>query len=188
MNKINMASCVNSNYITNLSLNVATHVLILFLFLSCFFILYVSKIEQNAFETELNTAISANLNNAFNNLNQNQKTQLKTTLKTIPFDGIEKLYKGQSQEIIINNQWLFRVIVVINVAIILCIIAIATSLMYTCDPCLPIKEILMENAIIFAFVGMIEYMFFTRIALNYAPILPSTMTNTFLTSLQSNLN
>ena len=52
-------------------------------------------------------------------------------------------------------------------------------LMYQCNQCIPLKDILIENGLTFFFVGIIEYLFFTKVALNFVPTKPSLLVNTF---------
>ena len=60
-------------------------------------------------------------------------------------------------------------------------------LKYECGSNLKIEEIIIENLIIFAFVGLVEYYFFTRIALKFVPVEPSFISKQFINSLKEKL-
>jgi hypothetical protein len=169
---------------TNFALNILIHITILFCFLSAFFILYVSNVEKQAFDSELEANIGPNMQAAFSKLDPKAKSAFTTIARYLPFDSLIKLYDRPSDVVTNNNQWLFRVIVIINVALVILIIASVIIVTYSCERCVPLKDILIENAIIFSFVGLIEYMFFTHVAVKYIPIKPSTMITAFINDLK----
>ena len=51
-----------------------------------------------------------------------------------------------------------------------------------------VKHILLENIIIFSFIGFIEYMFFANIAAKYIPVTPDILTTTALDRIKTKLS
>lgn len=166
------------------ALNIIIHVAILFLFLSAFFILYVSHIEKQAFDRELEADIGRNLHSAFSKLDPQYQSQVIGLISLLPFDALENLYDRPSAAVTVNNKWLFRVIILINVALLVLIIISIIIMTYSCERCISLRDILIENAIIFSAVGVIEYLFFTHVAIKYIPVKPSTMITAFIEDLK----
>ena len=52
---------------------------------------------------------------------------------------------------------------------------------------LHLREIFIENIVIFAFVGLIEYLFFTQIASKYIPVTPDVAGTTILQRIDDNI-
>jgi len=165
---------------TDFAINIIIHVAILFCFLSAFFILYVSHIETQAFNAELVANIGPNLQTAFSKLSPRVREQTLKIIRRLPLNTLEKLYDKPSKAVTVNNQWLFKVIILINVALLILIIVSIVIITYSCERCVPLKDILIENAIIFSLVGLIEYLFFTHVAIKYIPVKPSTMITAFI--------
>jgi hypothetical protein len=52
----------------------------------------------------------------------------------------------------------------------------------------PLKEILLENTFTFLLVGVLEFVFFTKIASQYIPAPPTLMLKTVIDTLKTNLS
>lgn len=177
--------CVPSTNKTIFGINITLHVTILFAFLSIFFVMYVSKLEQNAINGQLQDQIN---NAVVNGLQQNDKYDTaKHALGLLPLDTLSKLYQGQDPTVTAYNSMLFTIIIVVNVAMLLMVIVTYGIMHYICDQCPPIQHLIMENAVIFACVGIVEYLFFTKIAINYVPTTPSLMINSIFSDLKKYL-
>ncbi len=55
------------------------------------------------------------------------------------------------------------------------------------DSKLNIKDIVIENAIIFMFVGIVEFLFFKTIAFKFIPVEPSFISKEFLNQVKNQL-
>ena len=184
MSTLETATCNSPSDKINFSVNVGIHVFILFCFLSTFFMMYVSYLVQHAFENELDHLIEGGIKDGYKKLSQSDKDNLKILLKGIPLDRLIKVYNKPSKSVEINNNWLFTFIIYINIFMLLVITA-STSILYTsCNQCVPLKEILIENGIIFSIIGGVEFMFFKHVATQYIPVKPSTMIVSAIDSLK----
>jgi hypothetical protein len=55
---------------------------------------------------------------------------------------------------------------------------------FECKHSVPFGRLILKNIIIFIFVGAIEYIFFTNIAMKYIPSPPTLLVKTLITALQ----
>jgi hypothetical protein len=182
-----MKYCSKPNFVINYSTNIAIHVFILFAFLSTFFILYVSKLEKEKMESEFKSLITNFMQTNFNNLSSSQKTVYKQILNNLPIDQLIKLYQTPNTAVQVNNTWLYAMIIAINIFLFLFIFLDIILLYFSCNQCIPIGQILLENIIIFAFVGTIEFLFFQFVAIKYIPAPPSLLLNSVIDSLKKAL-
>jgi hypothetical protein len=173
--------------------NIALHVTFLFLFLSVFFIKYVKNIESVA----LNNEIDHIINNAFKNITNNDN--IKQTINTIKdynntnssyiFDYYKNIFNQDDQERNSVNTTIINSIVHIDVLLVFVLILFVIILIKTNSISLiTIVHVIGENILTFILVGIVEYLFFTKIALNYVPSLPSNMYTSILANLQSNFS
>jgi len=166
-------------------LNIYLHVLILFGFLTLFYIFYISKIKTTAMTNEINSQLSNNLLTSLNNLSAIQRQDLKNKLKFVPFDLLIKNYSKQDTGYKIHNIWLFRVAYLINMMLILGFLIAIILLSLSCGNCLGVFQIIKHNAFVFTLVGIVEYLFFTNIASKFVPTEPSLMINVFISDIKN---
>ena len=184
---MNSDTCTRPSNKTRFNINLIIHVLILFTFLLMFFMFYISRLERDTFKEQIHDIIDTNLSNVLNTLNEGDKTELKNALKLLPYDTLNKLYSKASTDISEHNKWLFRIAGMGVAVLIIAIIAIIFTLKYSCNQCVSWGPIILENVVIFSFVGLIEYMFFTRIISKYTPAPPSLMIKSLIDSIKENL-
>jgi hypothetical protein len=116
-------------------------------------------------------------------LNELIVQQIKPELRKLPFDALEKLYSTPDQLQVCRNNYttstmLYTIVFLVTVCIIIYFMAHYTDLR-------ELVFILKENIAIFAVVGIIEYYFFTEIALKYVPITNSEMKAFFFNQLKN---
>lgn len=181
-----MESCNKPSSYIPLTINIGVHVLILFTILSMLFMFFISGVEKST----INGQFESNLNNAFDKLDatihSGVKAQIRSLTQNNQFNRLKQTYSSPNLNNITNNKWLFTSMIITNIALFIIVFITIVLLTYQCNQCIPIKHILLENAIIFAFVGVIEYMFFTKIALKYVPSKPSAVINSFFNSINNN--
>ena len=117
-------------------------------------------------------------------LDQNALKNFTPEDKAGLFDTFIKMYSKPNKEVSENNKWLYKILAVSNGFLLAIIITSIVMIKLTCNQCVPIKYILIENLLIFLFVGIVEFLFFTQIAFKYIPIQPSMMINTFIDKLK----
>ena len=176
-------SCITTGSYMSTGINVAIHVLILFTILSMFFMFYVAPMERMA----LNGEIKNNIDKLITFDSAIIPDEYKPFLKSDILQKLKNSYTKPHKLVETHNEWLFKTIILTNVSLFIVVTLSTLLLLYQCNQCLPIGHILLENGLTFLFVGLVEYLFFTRVALHYIPSKPSAMANSFFESLEKNL-
>jgi hypothetical protein len=170
-------------FTTNFGVNVGLHIVILFTFLSLFFVFYITKISKATIENEL----SENIEKAIHGAVGEHKNELAEFLDKLPVNTLDKLYDQPEKGLNVNNKWLFKTILIINMALWILLIISVVLLKYKCGEVIDIKGLLIENALVFSCIGIVEYVFFTKIALKFVPVEPSFISQQFITSVKKNI-
>jgi hypothetical protein len=183
-------SCTPVSSRFSFSINVFVHVIILFTFLTAFFILFVSKLTKEMFEKEIGHLIEKNVDTLVRGLDNETKQSLSLFTSAVPLDKLIKKYEEPSEYILEHNKWVQLSAIGLSITGI-CILGLVVYVVYnSCGQCVPLRHIFMENVIIFACVGVIEYLFFTKVALKFVPAPPSllvtSLINKFKETIQSN--
>jgi hypothetical protein len=105
------------------------------------------------------------------------------------YDYYVKLFsKEDDKRAKINNQILFYMKMT-NILIVIMLILFTYYLLKTKNITIEeIKHLLFENILTFIFIGVIEYFFFTRVALKFIPAPPSLIAKSFITELKNDFN
>ena len=149
----------------NFSVNYITHAFILFSFLSIFFIFYMSKIIKGAFDTEMSDIIE----NIFNSINNKIPVN---SFNKFNLNALINIFSKPDEKSGLHNDLLIKSLIIVNIILWIGLISVICILKsFTTD--LDMTHILIENAIIFSIVGVVEYLFFTAIALKFVPVEPS---------------
>lgn len=168
-----MSSCVMTKPYVIMAINVAMHVLILFTILSLFFMLYIAPVERHALENEIEDQIE----DLISSNTVHVSDDMRKILRSDTVNNIKEVYSKPHKIMEQHNSWLFTSIIMTNVAMFLLVTISTLLLIYQCNQCIPIGHVMLENLITFIFVGFVEYLFFTRVALKYIPTPPSTIVN-----------
>jgi len=155
-------------YAKNLTLSALLHIFILFSVLSSLFILIISKLEARAFNDEIQSVAQDKLLPA---LKKHSTPATDAILRRLNYDKLEAYYNQTSNEITVNNNWLKGAMIAGNVILFLVII----SLTFAWRGCLNFKHVFIENVVVFALVGVFEFLFFKNVASKYVPVAPSTI-------------
>lgn len=168
-------------------INILCHVLILLTFLTIFFFKYITHMTEKHLNTELKSVIGEETNKLL------QFVESKDTQNEIRWDYVATLSQRVMDEaskkvpfIEKNNQDLYDesmcTLIMFAVGI---VILVAYFLFRGVN--LDLKFILLENLIIFAFIGMIEIYFFMNIASQYVPVMPDEAVDSAFSRLKHNL-
>lgn len=168
-------------------INILCHVLILLSFLTIFFFKYITHMTEQHINTELKSVIGEQTDKLL------QFVTSKDTENEIRWDHVATLSQRVIDEakkkvpfIEKNNQDLYDesicTLIMFGVGIVL---LVAYFLFRGVD--LKLKFILLENLIIFAFIGMIEIYFFMNIASQYVPVMPDEAVNSAFSRVKYNL-
>jgi hypothetical protein len=180
--------CIRRDNTIKFGVNVLTHVTFLFIILTCLFVFYTSKIVEDS----VNEQVIDLLNDKVDETKQKSKTFLNNILSNNPdfnsllrfdFSKIKKIFALENTERNNNNNLVKTILLVIIISFIVMIIL---SVLITKGLCsnLSIKEIILENVIIFILVGIVEITFFLNIILKYIIAYPSTLAKTALSALK----
>ena len=165
---------------THFIMNIILHIIILFTFLSGFFFFFISNAEESAFKEEIGNLIENNIKRIVddNDSVKDYVREINPVLKSL--SGIYNHPDRFSTErnILVKFSSVFVILLLIGV-----FLTIFVTIKFACDFDLSIKDLVIENIIIFIFVGIIEYLFFTRIAIKYVPAPPSLLINTVINAL-----
>lgn len=178
--------CIPNTSRVNTSIYIVLHVTILFMILSTFFIVYVSKVVKSTVEDEMHTLIQNNLTNSLTDLPLPAQVALKEGIRNLPTDALLRYYSPEDPRTQTYNQWLFRAVIIVNVFLLIVTIGTLTIANTMCAH-VPFKHMLIENVIIFAMIGVIELSFFKFIAIKYIPAPPSYMIQAIIDGLQKNI-
>lgn len=181
------AKCVPASKNAILSINVVLHMLFLFTFLTVFFIVVISRMMKNAFENEITQLIESNVNTQLDKIDKEQEKLVITALEHMPLDKFKKKYMQHSDVVEQKNKQVKNIAIstiVIGISVLILILYILSK---TCNKCIPIKELIIENIIVFTFVGIVEYIFFTQVAFKFIPAPPSLLLTSFIEKFKSSV-
>ena len=169
-------------------INIGLHSWILFTFLTILFFTFISRKEEHTITHELNSSINKSIPAILNKLDSNIDT--KIDWKKV-YDKVEKLKTrddGNSPDIKKHNSNLLKTTIAISCSILLVIIAIIIYFTYYKQYDIKLKSIIIENLSVFLFIGIIELLFFIKIAFNYTPVTTTDMVNQLADRSAYNIN
>ncbi len=169
----------------NLTVDLAVHGLILFSFLTTFFLMYISKIEKTAMSTQLNGFINSGIKETIADARKKHGPVVDSALNMIPYNSLNANYNMPDPYTQINNSWLTETLILTNSFIFIFVVGMVLLLKKVCGAEIDMFEIMKLNVITFTCVGIIEYLFFTKVALNYVPVLPSSMITTMMGTIKN---
>jgi hypothetical protein len=179
----------NSNYI----LNILLHIFILFTFLTIFFFLYISELEKKELNDEVENIISTQTGNILSTIdNLDKKINKKPEIQWGEINKIAKnVYKNNIKDdpgVVINNKTLFKIALAIIITLFSLIVFFFIYFSYYKKFNINTKRILLENLVIFSFVGLVEYLFFTHIASQYIPVTPEFVSSSVIDRIKSKIS
>lgn len=159
--------CISLNGYEDMAIHSIFHIFILFIVLTAFFFIVVENIERKTLTAELVNGIHKGLNNIVMQKNQDAYEKLSK---------LASLYKNPEKSDIIYNGALFVICIGIIITLGLILLTLILTLKYSGNKCINMVNIILENLLLFICVGVVEYLFFINIGMNYVPIKPSYMT------------
>jgi hypothetical protein len=163
-------------------INISLHILILITFLTVFFFSYISKLTEKQLKKELNSTIEKQTTHILDKFDKLTSSNVPIDWKMVDeeADKIIQKYNEKIPEIIKNNKKVFKTSMY-SIAF-LCILFIGSVIYfkYYKKYNIDLSHIITENVILFSFIGVLEYLFFSKIASKYVPITPDFIQNTIL--------
>ena len=147
----------NKNFILSISIKI----LFLFLFLSCFFYIIIAKQVTN----HLSDNISELLYDLYNNkLNPETRIFLNKYLSYMNYDS-------ELEDKTVNyNKLLITLNIIFIIFLTLVTVIIYYIFKYVYNENIPLIQIILFNLILYSIVGLVEYIFFMKIASKYIPV------------------
>lgn len=169
--------------IASLFVNICVHVLILLTFLVMFFFKYVAGLTSDHIDQNLKDIVQEQTTNFLRFISASDiGPSVKWDIVESASDALISESNRDNNEIIENNSNLYNDSVCTLLMILLGLVLLICYFMYR-KINIKLKFILMENFVIFAFVGLIEIYFFLNVASQYVPILPDDAMRTIFTRL-----
>jgi hypothetical protein len=167
----------------NIAADMGVHALILFTILTSFFLLYITKLTRHEITNQVSNLIEENVPKVINTGKKELGPQFSLLLQNAPFEKIKNNYKKPDEYQELNNSWLKETLFLTNVGLFIIVTGTIMLMSFICGFDMKVIEIVKLNLITFTFVGIVEYLFFTHVAIKFVPTPPSLM----LTSIFDNL-
>jgi len=182
-------SCIPLSNTFNFGINIAVHVLILFSFLTFFYFLFISKVSETAFKTEMENVINSQLPKVLEKRSNSELDKItnRGLKESQIFAKLEQMYNQPSQDIETHNYYVKFITFGTCLMVFLTIALVVTIQYFSCGKCISLWKIVLENVIIFSIIGLIEFLFFTKIAMKFIPAPPSLMMKTAFDALKQTL-
>lgn len=128
-----------------------------------------------------------NIPNVSQNLNSysNFKDVIESLKGNFDYNYYVNIYSQENFARKLVNQEVINKIIHVNILLILITIVFTVFLYFSKNVTIhDIQHVLIENMLTFSMVGVVEFLFFTKISLNYIPAPPSLIFNSLLGGLQ----
>lgn len=187
-----------------LILNTIIHCLFLFLGLTLFFKYFVINLSTELFKDQIENIIDEILenieeNDIINLININKdyyvsqidyilsgrigidniSSELKQQFKYM-LGLIKNRYQLPNEVVKVQNKYVMSMAISIIVFMTICLFSSIITAKILCKTKIPLIQLFIVNLLIIGIIGIIEYIFFMNVTINYVPILPSEISTTFI--------
>ncbi len=173
----------------NLIINVIVHSLILFIFLSTFFFLFISKKEKESLDYQVDNLCKNRIPEVLKIIDDNDKNRIinwnlisQKAQEEIKIDDL-----NIDNYIQTNNNTLVYISIIIGFSLLLLCILFYVYYKYILNEEVHLSYLIKENIVVFIFIGAIEFLFFKNIASKYIPIFPVEISATLLDRIKYNI-
>lgn len=171
---------------TNTSLNVIMHIIILFTFLAGLFFIYISKVEANALKNEFGDIVEKIVTKILERYPivtaENKEEIIKLVDFAIPF-YTQPSKATVERNIMVKFLSVFTILLFVSI-----FLSIYLTIRFECGKDVGLLRIAVENIVIFVLVGIVEFVFFTKVAMKYIPTSPSLISQTIINTIKENLD
>lgn len=174
---------------TELLLNILTHVYILLVFLSLIFFLYISQVSEKSINNEVQSRIEKEVPIFLSEIDKYDKF-----VGIVNWNGINKLgedleknSQGNNPEDVNKNKLIESIVFGVCVGGGVLLLCFYLYYIFVKKDDISSKKILFENFVVFIFVGLIEYIFFTKIVSKYIPVGPDIIISSVINSIQDRI-
>ena len=173
-------------------LNISLHVLILFVFLSVFFFQYASKLASDSINSALGSVIDTQVDKLLDIV---EEVDNMTTKYDIDWQEVDKLAKNVEEsseddlpEIEKTNKQLKKIAMIMSIVLLSIFVSFYVYFRFIKGLKVSLTSVIIENLIFFSFIGVIEYLFFVKIAAKYVPVTPDFVSTTLLDRVKYNVD
>lgn len=171
------------------NINITLHVLILFTFLTIFFFTFLSKVEVENVNNVMSKLVGDQTKNTLDFIKSNSsKIPISKDELSNVANNMEKSSKVPIKSISDNNKKLKKISIIMISCIFLLLVGMIIYYKVYKKYDIGFSHILIENLIIFSFAGIIEYLFFTNVAVKYVPVTPDVATSSILDGIKDKFN
>ena len=174
-------------------ISLAIQITFVYSFLTIFFFVYVQKVEEEEFVSQMNLIMDTLINDVKNDIPNiiNSSSPINEEDVVVLVDGIIALLEskiaidseGPSKQIYEQNQNVKKTAFISLIKFISIVVIVATIVLLL-GYCIPIKKQLKKATIVVIFVGLTELMFLQVIAKNYITADPNKVKRDLSTAIQ----
>lgn len=172
---------------TEVIVNIILHIFILFVILSGIFWLVIAKVEKEIITNEINSKIEDGFSEIKKRISDTDRKGIRDVITKIdgPLNVLKKLYSTEDRVTTINNKMVQKMNGLYIILILSILFTILLSIFFTCNYYnFPFFGIFKENIVLFTGIAIVEYLFFTKIAMKYIPTTPSDVFNNVIDELK----
>ncbi len=176
--------CLKSTKSDKFILDVYIHIMILVVILSIGFWVLIAPTEKKSFEREINSQMKV----AISGILDENPTITKDLKSGLPiFKTMSKYYSRPDSTTQDYNTWLKRVNILVIVILIVNFLFLWLLLRFSCGRCVPVRQVFAENIFLFICIGIIEVIFFLKVASKFIPVTPSFMVDRIIDDIKNKL-
>jgi len=184
MSNLSDKICVPKQHSIGFGINILTHCTFLLAIISSVFFFFTEKIMSNAINNNVQDLAIDNIDKLYYTASPEDQKKIQLILRQANLETVLNIYDTPTEDRTINNSWIEKLnYIIVTLLIVTIIIAVLISKGYCGN--ISIVEILSENLIIFMCIGVVEFLFFTKIIIKYIPAYPSTLSKVFVNALKN---
>ena len=142
------------------------HIFILCLILGSFFFFFVSNIERQALNDQMENGIKKGLEDY---------NPSKDVILADQLDDLSNLYKNENPVEKTYNDGLITQCIIVLVLLLFGLLCVWATMKFSAHKCPNVGKLLLQNLLLFGSVGVIEFLFFENYASKFIPVMPSYM-------------
>jgi hypothetical protein len=100
------------------------------------------------------------------------------------YNNLIKQYSSPNPLILAHNNYIINVGFYMSIILFVISFILILVIKLSCDDCINLSKLFIENLVTFAFVGFVEYWFFTNYAIKFIPASPSLLVNSAIQNIQ----
>jgi hypothetical protein len=194
-----MKLCLKPKASDLLVIDVFVHIIILLTVIFIFYFVMIAPLESEELTNQISNQINNNMDTLYKEINnlKGMNGEFKKIVKQLnkpgknnssTLDIMSEYYSKPDNNTKNWNLIPFFGTIIVLIALLCGFFAIWGTLTVSCNKCIPVGRIIIENIILFGLIGVIEAVFFTFIAKKYVPVKPSYFVNETINSLKETFN